>query len=74
MLAFDKRLVRIHRDNINIYDGYQSNLNNNFSVQNCLTRYRSNALTVQTGTDGQNIPCHTDVLITGEHQYLYVLR
>ena len=27
----------------------------NFSVQNCLTSYRSNALIVQTGPDGQNI-------------------
>ena len=33
----------------------------NFSDQNCLTRYRSNALTGETGPDGQNIPGHTDV-------------
>ena len=48
-----------------------------------LTRYRSNALTVQTGPDGQIIPRLIDVLINEkcvfvscfcECQYLYVLR
>ena len=36
-------------------------MNINFSDQNCLTRYRWNPLTGQTGIDAQNIPGHTDV-------------
>ena len=42
-------------------------MNINFSVQKCLTSYRSNALIVQTGPDGQNIPGHTDVLINEKY-------
>ena len=45
-------------------------MNINFSDQNSLTRYRSNALTVQTGPDGQNIPRHTAVLIN--EKYVFV--
>ena len=47
-------------------------MNINSSGQKCLTRYRSNALTVQTGPDGQNIPRHTDVLINEKYVFVNV--
>ena len=45
-------------------------MNINFSDQNCLIRYRSNALIVQTGPNGQNISGHTAVLIN--EKYFFV--
>ena len=38
-----------------------------FADQNFLRRYRSNALTAQTGPAGENIPRHTDVLINEKY-------
>ena len=47
-------------------------MNNNFSDQNCLTRYNSNALRVASGPDGQNIQGHTGVLINDKYMYVFV--
>ena len=46
-------------------------MNINLSVTNCLTRYRSNALTGRPGPpDGQNIPGHTDLFINGGYDFV----
>ena len=45
-------------------------MNINFSNQNCLIMYKSNALIIETGPERQNIPGHTDVLIC--EKYVFV--
>ena len=45
-------------------------MNINFSDQNCLTRYNSNALRGETGCDNQNILGHTDVLINEKNVFV----
>ena len=42
----------------------------NFFDLNCMTRYHSNAMAGPSGPDGQNIPCHSVLLIN--EKYVFV--